>query len=277
MLPKLNQLKIVFFGTDEFAVVVLEEFKKLGILPALIITTSDTRRGRGLVLTPPPVKLWAEANKIESLQPDNLENLAIKFDLGLVASYGKIIPKSLLDIPQHGILNLHPSLLPKYRGPTPIQSAILAGDAKTGISIMLVDEKLDHGPILKTQSISLKKQNYEALKKELAVLSARLSVEIIPLWLEGKIKAVPQNHRDTTYAKKFSKEDGRVDLNEAPENLDRKFRALTPWPGIYFFTEDGRRVKITAARLENGRFVISRVIPEGKKEMDYSDFLPRRK
>jgi len=145
---------IVFFGTSRFSVIVLEELKKAGIMPELVVTAPDTPQGRKLILTPPPVKAWAQENGVKFLQPQKLDDSFIgqlskvNAQLFLLASYGKIIPQKVLDLPQHGTLNVHPSLLPKYRGPSPIQSQILADDKNVGVSIILLDEKMDHGPIV---------------------------------------------------------------------------------------------------------------------------------
>jgi len=275
--PKPNH-SFVFFGTDEFAVRVLERLGELGWRPSLIITTEDKPRGRGQELAPSPVKLWATKNKIPFLQPENLKLLK----LALVASYGKIIPAEILAWPRHGILNIHPSLLPKYRGPTPIQSAILAGEAETGVTIMLMDEKIDHGSLLKARGYKLEAQSYSEARGELAELGAELFVEIAPDYLAGKIKPEPQDHSQATFTKKIKKEDGLINLNDDPKLNYQKFLAYQPWPGVYFFGSMASkrkpgfldaRIIITAAHLDtNGQFAIDRVKPEGKKEMSWADF-----
>ena len=150
-LPKLTDF--VFFGTNEFAVTVLTQLLTLDYRPTLIITTVDKPRGRGLRLASSPVAVWAKINGVPYDQLENLNSLTDwlkmkNWNFFLVADYGKIIPSSLFMIPRHGMINIHPSLLPKYRGPTPIQSAIIANDTESGVSLMLVDEQVDHGPIL---------------------------------------------------------------------------------------------------------------------------------
>ena len=147
-------INFAFFGTDEFAVAVLKYLSTYHLSPALIITTPDKPKGRKLAFTPSPVKVWAETNKI-NVGPA-MSNISSQFDLFIVASYGKIIKKEILDLPKFGTLNVHPSLLPKYRGPSPIQTAILNGDGKTGVTIMLLDNQVDHGPILATKTYYLK-------------------------------------------------------------------------------------------------------------------------
>ena len=162
----MNKATFAFFGTDEFSVVVLNTLKNLGFVPSFIITTPDQPKGRKMILTPPPVKVWAEENKIKIIQPTSLKNIDEQSrhaldglnDQGLpliflVASYGKIIPKNILDIPTHGTLNIHPSLLPKYRGASPLETAILSGDTETGVTIIKLDEEMDHGPILIQESL----------------------------------------------------------------------------------------------------------------------------
>lgn len=276
--------KIVFFGTPEFAVIILDELKKAGILPALIVTAPDKPAGRGLALTPPPVKLWATQNSVEFLQPlklnsDFTNQLKTKnYQLFLVAAYGQILPKSILNVPEYGVLNVHPSLLPKFRGPTPVESAILAGEKETGVSIMLLDEEVDHGPLLRTASYKLPATiTAPELEKTLARLGGELLSEIIPAWLAGKIKAEEQDHAKATFTKKITKENGLLDLSAPAEENYRKYLAYYGWPGVYFFIKrkNGKdvRVSIKEAELSGNEFVIKRVLPEGGREMGYADFL----
>ena len=273
--PKLSDFEFVFFGTDEFAGAVLAALVAADLKPALIVTTPDQSCGRGQVLTPPPVKFWAIENRIDYEQPTKLsgdDKLKVKsYQLFLVASYGKIIPPEILALPEHGVLNLHPSLLPEFRGPTPIQSAILAGAAVTGVSLMLVDEEVDHGPILKAQSVKLKTQNFVELRDQLAKLGAQLFIETLPDWLAGKITPQPQDHARATETKKLKKGDGLINLTDDPQLNYRKFLALTPQPGIYCFVNQ-QRIIIAGAALTAGQFVITRVRPAGRREMTWADF-----
>lgn len=259
-------IRFAFFGTDEFAVMVLDELQKSGLRPSLVITTSDKPKGRKLLLTPSPVKIWAGKNKIKLGGPEN------NFDLFIVASYGKIIKKEVLALPKFGALNIHPSLLPKYRGPSPIQTAILNDDEKTGVTIMLVDEEMDHGPILAQETTEIKNKNYLELREELAKLGAKLLAKVTPKWVAGKIKAKPQNHTKATYTQKIKKTGGEVKLIDDPRLNYRKFLAYTPWPGIFFFNGQNRRIKITDAVLENGIFNIKKVVPAGGKETGWEDY-----
>ncbi len=238
-------MKFAFFGTDEFSVKVLDTLKEAGLLPALIITVPDQPKGRKMVITPPPAKIWAEANGIEFIQPVSLKNLEEEklkpvWDFFLVASYGKLIPQDILAIPSHGTLNIHPSLLPKYRGPSPLETAILNGDEETGVTIMLVDALMDHGPILATEKIKLADQyNFSQLRDKLAEMGAKLVVKILPDYLASqparasKITPQAQDHSQATLTKKFTKEDGFIDQETPVLARYRKILALNPWPGTY--------------------------------------------
>lgn len=274
---------IAFFGTPEFAVVILETLKESGFVPSLIITREDKPKGRNLALTPPPIKVWADKNNIQVLQPKKLDSEFINFlstnnyQLFIVAAYGKILPKALLEIPKHGVLNVHPSLLPKFRGAAPVEGAILAGDKITGVSIMLLDEEMDHGPVIAQDKIELSgDEKAPELEERLAKLGGELLGKKIPEWISGKIKALPQNHAESTYTKKTEKADGLIDLTaDALENY-RKFRAYYGWPGAYFFVKhkgENERVSIKEAELKHGKFTVKQIVPEGKKEMNYEDFL----
>lgn len=279
-----ENIKFVFFGTDQFSVKVLETLKEHGFYPCLIITVPDQPQGRKLISTPPPAKIWAQQNKIEFIQPSSLKDLDLNSSFvirnssfSLVASYGKIIPQAILNLPTKGTLNIHPSLLPNYRGATPLESAILAGDEKTGVTIIVLDAQMDHGPILAQKEISLKDWTpfYEELRDKLAEEGANLLTEYLPAWLDGKIKPGEQDHPSATFTKKINKEDGLINFDDQAENNFRKIRALTPWPGTYFFIKRNNqdfRVVIKKAHLENGELIIDRVIPEGKKEMEWESF-----
>ena len=290
-------INFAFFGTDEFSVDVLNSLKKEGFLPTLIITVPDKPKGRKMVMTPPLAKVWATENNITCKQPATLKPvfpdgssnpiyaiLNTNYDLFIVASYGKIIPQPILDLPQHGTLNVHPSLLPKYRGASPLESAILSGDTETGVSIMLLDADMDHGPILDIKKLVLTGEEYfEDLRHATAVIGGKMLSELMPLWIERKIEAKPQDHAKATFTKKIEKEDGLINFDfirvvpsiEQSINFYRQIRALTPWPGAYFFVnKNGRQIRIAirAAKLTDNKLVIERVTPEGKTEMAWEDF-----
>ncbi len=276
----IRNTSFVFFGTDDFSVIILDELKKAGFIPALIVTAPDRKKGRGMILTPPLVKVWGESMGIKVLQPENLKNLKseilnLKSDLFIVASYGKILPKEILEIPKHGTLNVHPSLLPLFRGPSPLQYQILEGAEEVGVTIMLVDEKIDHGPILAQQELGFKISDlrFKNLRDELGKLGGKLLAETIPDWITGNIDPQEQEDSTATYTKMITKESGLVDIEkETSEMLYRKFRAYNPWPGVYFL-KNNKRIKITDAGLQDGKFIIKKVIPEGKQEMNYKDFI----
>jgi methionyl-tRNA formyltransferase len=276
---------LVFFGTSEFSAIILDELKKANILPSLVVTAPDKPKGRGLILTPPPVKIWAEKENISVLQPEKLSDPAFlnalrstHYDLFVVASYGKIIPKIILNIPRRGTLNVHPSLLPLLRGPSPIQSALLSDQKDTGVTIMLLDEEMDHGPIVAKEKVSLETWPlpYPELEKILGERGGALLAKTVSLWLEESITAIPQEHEKATYTKKIEKSDGEIDPEGDPYQNWLTFNAYYGWPGTYFIaTRKNRpvRVIITRADYRDGVFSIQRVKPEGKNEMSYDDFL----
>ncbi len=276
-----KNLKIVFFGTPRFSVKILESLDEAGLTPSLVITAPDKPKGRKMVLTPPPVKLWAQKYKIKILQPKDKEELRImnnelrNYDLFIVASYGKILPKSILEIPKHGTINVHPSLLPKYRGASPIQSVILNGEKETGTTIMLMNEKMDEGDILTQEKLSKNISNlyFKELEERLADLSGKLLVETIPKWISGEIEPTPQDHSKATYTKMISKKNGEIDWSEPDEKIYNKIRAFTPWPSAYTFFNN-KRIIITKASLnKSGRLEIEKVKPEGKNEIAFEEFL----
>lgn len=278
-----NEPKIVFWGTSLFSTGVLDALKKCGVIPDLMVTAPDKPKGRKLIITPPPVKIWAQEHNVPFLQPEKLDDALrstlhdLRSTLFIVASYGKIIPKSILDIPKHGSLNVHPSLLPKLRGASPIQSAILT-EEKTGVTIMLLDEKMDHGPIIAQEEVPIASwpPKESVLEKILADAGGKLLANIIPKWLEGKIEPKEQEHERATYTKKFTKEDGLIDLSSDPVANFRKILAFDVWPRAYFFApRHGKKLRITVedAELIENNLIIKKVIPEGKKEMRYEDFL----
>ncbi len=280
-------LRQVFFGTPHFAEIVLDELKNAGYAPSLIVTMPDRPAGRGNTITPPPVKLWAERNGITVLQPetvrdDILEPLSnSEWDIFIVASWGMIIPNDVLSIPRHGCLNVHPSLLPKYRGASPIRSQILEDDRECGVSIMLLDEKMDHGPILAQARIEIENEDWPpeatVLEDLLAHEGGILLAQTIPEWIKGNITPEDQDHTRATYTKKIEKADSLIDLTDNPWENFLKIRAFQGNPGTHFFAvrKNGEkvRVKIIDAEYTDGKLILTRVIPEGKKEMAYMSFI----
>lgn len=274
-----------FFGTTEFSVIVLEELKASGFLPSLIVTVEDKPKGRKLLLTKPPVKVWAEKEQIQYIQPKTLRDIKVleeiknikNLDFFIVFSYGKIIPKEILGIPALGAINLHPSLLPKLRGPSPIKSAILK-ENETGLTIIKMDEEMDHGPIIVQKKIDvLEWPPYENdLETLLAHEGGKLLASIIPDWINNKIKETEQDHSKATFCQKIEKTDGELNLEDSPEINLRKIRAYHVWPGAHFFDKSNKRIIVRKARIEENNLIIERVVPEGKKEMSYSEYLLRK-
>jgi len=272
-----NKPSIVFFGTDYVSICILEELKKNSFLPSLIVTQPDKPQGRKMTVTQPDVKVWADENNIPTLQPEVFDEDFINeitkndWDLFIVASYGKIITNKVLEIPKHKTLNIHPSLLPKYRGPTPAEQAILDDSKETGVTVMRMDEKMDHGPIVKQEKIFFETwPDKQDMLKRLATLGGATLCDIIPDWINGKIVEVDQDHTQATFTKMISKEDGLINLGENDYKNFLKYKAYKPWPGVFFF-ENGKRIKITDADFINNKFIIKKIIPEGKKEMLYGN------
>lgn len=280
-----NMPSFVFFGTPEIAVYVLEELETRDLMPACIVTNPDRPQGRKMRLTPPPVKVWATEHNVPVLQPTDLNDASFlkeiaKYELFVVAAYGGILSKTLLDMPAYGTLNIHPSLLPKYRGASPIRTAILNDDRVTGVTIMLMDEKLDHGPILSQETVEIDPLKWpmrgRALDELLARKGGELLAEVLPKWVTGEIEPEFQNHELATYSQKITKDMAEVQLTDDPYTTLLKIRAFDGWPGTYFFDErNGKRtrVKIADARLaDDGSLEIISVVPEGKREMSYEQY-----
>ena len=284
----LNANKIAFFGTPQFAVTILDELKNVGIIPALVVTAVDKPQGRGLILTPSPVKVWAQTNNVKVIQPESLkkasqisELINESWDLFIVAAYGKIIPENILDLPTHKTLNVHPSLLPKLRGSSPIESSILNDDQNVGVTIMRLDKEMDHGPIVAQEKFPAEKIGSwpitaPVLEDIAAHTGGALLAKIIPDWIAGKIKETEQDHSQATYCQKITKADGLIDLSADPRTNYLKICAYFGWPGTYFFKESkGKqiRVSIKKANYKDNQLTIESVVPEGKSEMPYLDFL----
>ena len=241
-----------------------------------------------MLLTPPEVKVWAERHNIKTLQTEKIDDAFVLelrekapeggFGVFVVAAYGILLPTQLLTIPKHGVINMHPSLLPRLRGANPIRGAILRDEKEVGVSIMLVDEEMDHGPILAQEKVTLNEwpPHGNELDEVLARHGGVLLADTLPQLIQGTITPKEQDHDKATFTKKVVKEDGLIDLDADPYQNLLKIRAYEGWPGTYFFIERGNkklRVKIIDAELENEVLNITRVIPEGKDEMDYKDLV----
>lgn len=270
-------MRFAFFGTSHIAVYVLEALLATNQLPQLIVTQTPKPKGRGLDPKPTEVEIWAQTHDIP-VAYDFQEFETNTWDVAVVVDYGTLLPRQLLDIPKRGFLNVHPSLLPRLRGASPMRSAILNDEKVTGVTIMLVSEGMDEGPIVAQKKIEVEPWplGNSALESKLLLEGGKLLAQILPQWVKGEIDAHEQNHDIATYAEKITKEDGLLDLQaDAYKNL-LKIRAYEGWPGTYTFFERGGkkiRVAIIDARVENNKLVIERVKPEGKKEMAYEEFL----
>ncbi len=254
---KNSSLRFAFFGTSHIAVFVLDALKIAGLIPSLIITPPDKPKGRGLAMQQSPVKTWALSNKIEILQPERLNSefverlrttfYALRTDLCIIVDYGKILPRTVLGIPRRGFLNIHPSLLPRLRGPSPIRSAILHDEREMGVSIILLDEEMDHGPIVAQKRVTVTNwpPSVAELEKTLMSEGGKLLAQVIPQWVAGEIDAHEQNHDIATYSEKIKKEDGLLNLaDDAYKNL-LKIRAYEGWPGTYaFFNRKDRKIRV---------------------------------
>ncbi|MCC6323170.1 methionyl-tRNA formyltransferase [Candidatus Nomurabacteria bacterium] len=272
-----NKEKFIFFGTPDYSVYTLDSLSANGYIPHLIVTAPDRPVGRHFTITPSDAKVWALKHNVPTLEVEKftkeiIEDIKSKqADLFIVSAYGKILPKELLEIPKIGTLNVHPSLLPLYRGPAPEKGPLLNGDKETGVTIILLDEMVDHGPILLQKKVPLTgTETTPEIAKVLFTMGGQMLAEIIPKWIEGKVELKNQDHTKATLTKKVTKQDGLIDPNGDPLINYNKYRAYSGWPGIYFF-QDGKRIKVTKAHLEDGKFIIERIIPEGKKEIDYKN------
>ncbi|MGM0629251.1 MAG: methionyl-tRNA formyltransferase [Patescibacteria group bacterium] len=285
-------IDFAFFGTSSFSTKVLDVLTAQGYYPSLLITTPDRPAGRGMKLSSSPLKEWGKEKDMPVFQPESLNNEETLrrirdmapnnkrgWDVFIVASYGKMLPANIVNDPIYKSLNVHPSLLPRLRGSSPIQSAILHEDT-TGVTIIRMDEQMDHGPIVAQEEIKYKDWPPDAptLERDLAKKGGEVLAEVLPKWTQGEIKEEPQDDREATYTQMIKKEDAFLDIeNESPQVLFRKIKAYKEKPKAYFFyssPKKGRmRIIVTEAEYKDGRLNIKRVIPEGKKEMEYKNFL----
>lgn len=298
-----RRLRLVFFGTPDIASTMLA-----GLLDAgeddvvLVVCQPDRPKGRGKKVIPPPVKALAESRGIEVLQPKKLKDGALakrirdeEIDLGIVVAYGRILPKDLFEAPAFDTWNVHASLLPKHRGASPIQHAILTGDEVTGVTLMQLSEGMDEGPMLLEAKIPLDgTETGGSLFDKLATLGAQTLVEGIRLAKNESLERVPQNEAEATYAPMLKKQDGELDFTEDRDALLRKIRAFDPWPGTFVRTADGQPLKITRAKAaggigpagvvlvagpslvvaaKGGAIEIETLQPSGKRPMSAADYL----
>jgi methionyl-tRNA formyltransferase len=297
----LMSIRIVFMGSPEFSVPTLrriaEHYTVVGV-----VTQPDRPAGRGRVLTPPPVKVLALALGIEVVQPEKLREPEVQArlqawapDLIVVTAFGQILRKSVLELPPHGCINVHASLLPRWRGAAPIQAAILYGDSHTGATIMRMDPGIDTGPILSQQSMEiLPDDTAGTLGERMAEAGADLLIQTLPGYLDGTIQPQVQDETLATYAGMLTKEEGLLDFSHPAAILERRVRAFNPWPGV-FMDWQGQPLKIHRARVQqepakqpgqraiiedlpavgtaSGWLILEEVQPAGKRPMLGKDFL----
>ncbi len=245
-------------GTPEFATIVLDHLEAASMPPSLVITQPDRPRGRGRKMTAPPVAVWAKERGIPLLQPTNCRDdtlmdalFELRPEVIVTASFGQLLPKAILDIPENGCLNVHASLLPKYRGASPVQSSIMAGEEETGVTLMLMDEGIDTGPMLAFARYSIDDEiNAGALNLALAELGGALIARELPRYLSGELQPVEQDEAMATETRRLRKCDGCIDFRRSAREVHNHIRAVSPWPGAYTFL-DGKRYKLLRARLHD--------------------------
>jgi methionyl-tRNA formyltransferase len=263
-------MSIIFCGTDGLAVPAL---RRLSQQPwcdiRLVITPPDQPLGRKQLFTATPIKRLAEMLDLP------VQHQAVNLppaDVGVVVYYGKIIGPAVLRHFQHGIVNIHPSLLPRWRGPAPIKSAIWAGDSVTGVTIMLIDAGVDTGPILAQRTVAIRPTETAAdLEDRLGTVGADVLIETLPRYYAGQLQPVPQQTGAATYSRLLQRSDGELQPSEQPLALWNHYRALQPWPGVFVRHRD-KRYKITAAHWADGQLMVDRIQPEGKKAMTLAEF-----
>jgi methionyl-tRNA formyltransferase len=302
-------MRLIFFGSDAFSIKALEACLHSGMELVQVVTTPAKKRGRGLKLEPSKIFDYCHAKNLPVIEYSTLrdakvsrELLALRPDIFVVASYGKLIPNNLLEIPKYR-LNVHPSLLPKYRGSAPIHWPILNGDKETGVSIIDIAEKLDAGDIYCQERIPIDpRADAEQLASELARFSYGVLKKVLAQVKDGRLQGVPQNEAEVTFASQLSKQDGELSFTAmAAEAMDRKVRGLQPWPGAYCFIKNERIALLETdlpdatttempgtllsiekqggiqVATQNGILEILKVKPEGKKIMTAADFARGRR
>jgi methionyl-tRNA formyltransferase len=266
-------------GTPEFAEDIFRKFynsleKQFEIIA--VVTAPDKPTGRKQVLTPSPVKKWALGANFSPIQPDKIRKpewvskiKELAPELIILTAFGQIIPQEILDIPKYKALNIHPSLLPKYRGASPIQSAILNGETETGVCLMIMDQELDHGQVISNLQFTISnKPTYIELSKQLSDLGAELLIKTLPDYIDGKIKPQEQNHAQATFCKLIKKEDGKIDWSKSAEEIERQIRAFQEWPESY--TDFNNKIlKIVEADFENRKtdYKIGKVFLDESKNL----------
>ncbi|OGH72563.1 MAG: methionyl-tRNA formyltransferase [Candidatus Magasanikbacteria bacterium RIFCSPLOWO2_01_FULL_43_20b] len=269
-------MKTVFFGTHNFAATILEGIINNPLFDIqLVITQPDKPVGRKQELQKSPVKLLAEKHGLPITQPVSLKSYALHpapedighmtYDVGICAQYGLIIPEDILNAPKHGIINVHTSLLPKYRGASPIQSALINGEEETGVTLMKMDAGLDTGPILWQKALKIEpNDNYTTVEEKLAKIAILGLTEAIPDYVAGTLSTTPQDNAHASICKELTREDGRIDWSKTAQQIYNQYRGLTPWPGVWTVWND-KRLKLLQINPSNKTLQTGQVLVEGDK------------
>ena len=276
----LSTPKFIFFGTPYVAKDTLAHLVKAGYVPSLVVTSPDAPKGRGQHLTPCETKTWALLHSLPVLSPEKITREVIETiategaEFALVVAYGKILPQSLIDVFPLGLLNVHYSLLPKYRGASPVETALRSGDTMTGVSIQKLVREMDAGDVLEEEEVSVHpNETTRELRPRLVQIGSELLVTTLERFLDGTALYTPQDPSAVTHTHKIAKEDGELSLaGDALTNWNT-YRAYAESPGTYFFMDrNGKsvRIKIVTASFDGKIFSPLRVVPEGKNEMDFS-------
>ncbi|HIE39648.1 MAG TPA: methionyl-tRNA formyltransferase [Anaerolineae bacterium] len=249
---------VIFMGSADFSIPILKALSE-GEEVLAVVTQPDRPRGRGQRLGPTPVKQWANCNGIPVLEPQLLDGHFIEEVRGfgpeaiVVAAYGRMLPPELLRLPPLGCINVHPSLLPKYRGAAPVNWAIIRGESETGVTTFLMDEGMDSGPILLQRRVQIGEgETASELLGRLAELGAELLLETLKRWRRGEIEPRPQREEEATFAPKLRKEDGLIDWKREAREINNLIRGVQPWPGAYTFLK-GKHLKVHRAKVGSGR------------------------
>ncbi|MBQ7670206.1 MAG: methionyl-tRNA formyltransferase [Clostridia bacterium] len=301
-------MKILFMGTPEFAETILRSLYDAGEDIVGVVTQQDKPKGRGYKLVPPPVKVFAEEKGIPVYQPETLKNGAfektldeLKPEMIIVAAYGKILPPYIINYPEYGCVNAHASILPKYRGASPIQRAIMNGERESGVTAMYMDEGLDTGDIILCEKIIIDDDdNFETVHDKLAAAGSKAILETVARAKSGDVPRIKQNDAMSTYAAKIERPDRIIDFSDTAEAVHNKIRALSPYPRAFAYLPDGKTVQITSSKVcrgaeceygvvfaeekdgfavncRDGGILVTEVIPEGKGKMSAADFVRGRK
>lgn len=295
-----QQPNFIFFGTPEFAADVLEKLLNQGVIPKAVVCNPDKPLGRKKIVTPPAVKLLVLEHQlqdptldIEILQPEALDEAftaklkSFDPDVFVVAAFAKLVKQDILDIPKHGTIGVHPSLLPAYRGASPMQTTLLNGEDITGVTLFLVDAKMDHGPIIAQETVQIGTMNYTMLSKKLSEIGGELVIHTLAPFIAGAIAPKEQDHSKATLSRKFTTEDAFIDIHdimqaqqeggEIAQKIERKIRALNPEPGTWTMASSlgtmhfgqEKRVKILEADISvSNTLIIKKIHVEGKNPME---------